>query len=198
MATSGEFAELFAREFDMSPGQVHARGHELRAGGVIPTEGRGTAAKHLTARPLVAWMLALGMDPPRLEVAKHVKAALKLQRIDIESNHVFGDLSVATATNLGSALELLIGDAIAGRLQAFKSAHGPVVVDCVDFGRYFEVRAIRHEGGELAFKKPGTVARALSGFRVFRFDSRIFEQLGQILSRTETRDPFTGERRVVG
>jgi hypothetical protein len=95
MATSGEFADLFAREFDMARGQVHARGHELRADGVIPIGGHGTAAIHLSARPVTAWMLALGMDPPRLEVAKHVKAALKLQRIDIESNHVFADLSVS-------------------------------------------------------------------------------------------------------
>jgi hypothetical protein len=192
MATSGAFTELLWQELGFSRGLTQARAQELRDGDLLPVAGHGLTAAHFGIRPVANWIMALVLTPERFAVVKTVRSARSWPRIDIDSRQIFEDLSVAKATNFGAAIESLLADAAAGRLQEWKEKHGPLVVDIVD-SQYAEIRAIRHEGHEIAFKRSGSIAPAPSAFRIFRVDSRLFERVAEVLNRTERRDPHSGE-----
>jgi hypothetical protein len=199
MATSGEFANLFAQELGIGRGTLLERLKELREADLVPTGGRGLAGAHFGVRPLVNWLLAACLEPSPGTVAKAVRAARALPKnANASRTELFGTLGVVQETTLGAALGSLLSSAVSGDLSRWKGAldDGLIVVEVVDGGKYVKIEAHRNEQRDwapLVFMRPDTKRTAASAARIFRIYGSVFESLADILNRSERRDPVTGK-----
>jgi hypothetical protein len=199
MATSGDVADLFAREMGIGRGTLVERFNGLRYANLLPSGGRGITAPHYGIAQIGNCLLAACLDPPPGAAAKLVKTARTLPRHEGGTLAPFGDLSITEAPTLAEAIHSLIKDAISGRLQQWKASGHGLCIDFID-GHYAHVEtqgnviAHRRDVGQIAFVRPNTRAVSPSLYRIMRLDSRIFEKIAEMLTRSETRDPVTGER----
>jgi hypothetical protein len=189
---SGRLQCFLSAELGISRGTIAARGQELREGALLPVGGRGIHAEHLGIEWVNNWLVCNCIAPKPNTAAKLTRAAKALPRCSDSDPVAFGDLTVAWARTLGEAMQSLCDDAVSGRLQAWKNSRGSLVVDFVDAGRFVSITATKDGVGEIGFARPNTHPKAPSAFRVFRLDSRIFEQIAVLMNRTTAHDPHTG------
>jgi hypothetical protein len=193
MASIGTFADVISSELGRAKGSILAEVNELRRSGDVPTGARGVNAPDLPVRAVMHVLLSACLNPGTGDVADVVHRVLALPRNDAASTpDGFRSLAVEHARTLGGALEAMLGDAVTGRLQQWKTAartRCDLFFDFVDAGEYTELTASRATGepgmkrdSSIVFARSGITQLAPSAFKIFRLDSRIFERLAPLLT----------------
>jgi hypothetical protein len=185
MASIGAFLDVLSRGVGRARGSIAAEVHEQRSGGLIPTGPRGLNAPDLHGPAVINVLISAALNPPAGAVVETVNRVRNLPRSDEHSEFkIFGDLTVSRETTLGGALEALLADAVAGRLQKWKAKPGAIVIEFIDSADYVKIEARREVGRaqSLVFKKPGAGTLAQCAWRTMHLDSMIFELLAALMT----------------
>jgi hypothetical protein len=185
MASIGAYLDVLSRGVGRARGSITAENNELRSGGLMPTGPRGLHAPDLDAQAVISLLISATLNPPAGAVVETVLRVRSLPRNDeVSEFKIFGDLTVAYEVTLGEALEALLADAVAGRLQKWMEKPGAIVIEFVDSADYVKIEVRRAVGRaqSLVFMKPGAGMRAQCLWRTIHLDSRIFELLAPLMT----------------